>query len=854
MISIENILSKYRSKYIVPFTLLLSAIIVLNFYFIFEITPQPNDECIWEPQRVTKDSVGFFFVDVKFEGVTWQAGIRDGDQLIAIQDVNITYLPEANVILNEMASGDSAKYTIYRDGQLIETKVEVKKLIQFGGLAFVILAGIWLLVGFIVIKAKPSGRSQTIFYRIAIALTLFSMFNILIIQNIENPIYAYPWIPTLVDQLWSIGAVFIPFLIIHFFLIFPNTFKITERKWTQIILYGLPLMIYIGITVFKIIYIYTGEINPFWFYAVLSNVYLYGIMGGAVIGFISLFINYVRLTNKKDRDAIFVILVSYAIGIGAAIFSIILIGSGNPAMKYNQPEYFMPIILIAVLPISFGYSIFKYSLMDVSDVIKTTILYGFATITVAAVYFFVIYLFGQSISSAIGTQYQVMIAGIIFIVFAIVFQSTKDKFQELLTKKFYPEQFAYQKVLLKFSNDVATTVGLENILKSTCSTLVDSLNLAVFGIALKDIENNKYELKESIGFKDPSLKFYCDDDKLKELIELRNKTKQFTAIEENEFNTVCPEETELLLAEGVYTIIPLVIKSKIIGLLLFGLKYSGSKFAGKDLELLTAAANQTAVALENARLYDSERQKLKTDRDLENARKIQMGLLPKCIPDMKGMDICGTMIPAMQVGGDYYDLIPISDSKIFVIVGDVSGKGLSASFYMSKLQTMMQLYCTEGKSPKNVLVEVNKQIFNSLEKNWFITCTIALFDTQKQTVKIARAGHTSIAVVSDGLINEYSPNGIGIGLEEGSIFEKNLEEIELPVKRDSLYAIYSDGVTEAMNEKKELFGQEKFNDLLIELSKYDSSIIEKEIMASINEFRGAAEQNDDITLVLLKIT
>ncbi|MCK5086946.1 MAG: hypothetical protein KAQ90_05465, partial [Melioribacteraceae bacterium] len=265
MISIENILSKYRSKYIVPFTLLLSAIIVLNFYFIFEITPQPNDECIWEPQRVTKDSVGFFFVDVKFEGVTWQAGIRDGDQLIAIQDVNITYLPEANVILNEMASGDSAKYTIYRDGQLIETKVEVKKLIQFGGLAFVILAGIWLLVGFIVIKAKPSGRSQTIFYRIAIALTLFSMFNILIIQNIENPIYAYPWIPTLVDQLWSIGAVFIPFLIIHFFLIFPNTFKITERKWTQIILYGLPLMIYIGITVFKIIYIYTGEINPFWF-------------------------------------------------------------------------------------------------------------------------------------------------------------------------------------------------------------------------------------------------------------------------------------------------------------------------------------------------------------------------------------------------------------------------------------------------------------------------------------------------------------------------------------------------------------------------------------------------------------
>ena len=117
----------------------------------------------------------------------------------------------------------------------------------------------------------------------------------------------------------------------------------------------------------------------------------------------------------------------------------------------------------------------------------------------------------------------------------------------------------------------------------------------------------------------------------------------------------------------------MVIKSRVIGLLQFGLKQSGSQFAGKDLELLYAAANQAAISIENARLYRSEADKLKLERDLDLARKIQQSLLPKCNPDVHGLDICGQMIPAMQVGGDYYDLISISPTRLFVVVGDVSG-------------------------------------------------------------------------------------------------------------------------------------------------------------------------------------
>ena len=137
----------------------------------------------------------------------------------------------------------------------------------------------------------------------------------------------------------------------------------------------------------------------------------------------------------------------------------------------------MPIIILFILPVSFGYSIFRYQLMDVSVVVKNTIIYGAATISIAAVYFLVIYLLGQLISTAIGTEYKGVIAGIIFIIFALVFQSTKDKFQDFLTEKFYPEQFAYQKVLVGFSNDITTVVGLENILDTIIATFAASLKM-----------------------------------------------------------------------------------------------------------------------------------------------------------------------------------------------------------------------------------------------------------------------------------------------------------------------------------------------------------------------------------------
>ena len=741
MNKIKRLYIKAKPKLLIGVSLILILIAFLNIYYTVEVRVTSNDECLWVAQNPMADSTAIFFDKVKVGGVSWNAGIRDGYQLIEINNNPLKNLRQTQAILDSVNSGEYAKYVVKKkDGSLLETKVYVKKLIQFQLLALAMLGVIWMTIGFIVLMAKQ-GSIQKVFYLTGVSLVLAMVFILFPQQagkaNILGKIYL-----VILGTGWCFGMSFISFFMMYFFWIFPRPFKFVQKKLFKRIFFGIPTVI----SVLFIIFIFFA-VNKIGGGNLLVNTVFNGLALFAVLGFlvgcISLFINYRRLKNKEERKPLLVILISYVLAIIAVVYTAQI----APAIAdtiFNSPEFYTPIILIIILPISFAYSIFKYQLMDVSIVIKNAIIYGAATITLAAIYFFVIYVIGQSISQAIGTEYQQVIAGVFFIGFALVFQSTKDKFQDFLTAKFYPEQFAYQKMLVKFSNEVASMVGLQNILDSTRDTLVEALMINHFGIMTSEPDKKSYVLVRSIGIENKKLALQSVG--LQKFVQNKTLMGKSAVIDREEFSEVFPGQEELLVAENIYSIIPMVIKSEVVGLLLFGLKHSGALFAGKDLDLLSAAANQTAISIENARLYLMEAEKLKIERDLELAKKIQLGLLPRCIPEINGLDICGEMISAMQVGGDYFDMIPVSDKKLFVLVGDVSGKGLSASLYMAKLQTMMQLYCTDNKSPKEILIQINKKLYQEMEKSWFVTLTLALFDMESRKVIFCRAGHVPVIV------------------------------------------------------------------------------------------------------------
>ncbi|MEJ2506247.1 MAG: hypothetical protein P8Y81_08280, partial [Ignavibacteriaceae bacterium] len=232
MSSIKTLYYKWRPKLIIGISLILIAIAVLNIYYVVEVHVTSNDECLWIPKKAGKDSVAIFFDVVKVEGVTWNAGIRNGDQLIAIDGKNLESTFQAQDILNEFNRGDYADYTYERNGEIFKTKVYVKKLIQFGNLASTLSALFWMLIGFIVLTAKPDGRVHRLFYLIGMLAVLAALrviappFGDFHKFFVDSGIIAF-----IVGYLWMISISFIPFVMNYFFWNFPEPFKFAQKKW-----------------------------------------------------------------------------------------------------------------------------------------------------------------------------------------------------------------------------------------------------------------------------------------------------------------------------------------------------------------------------------------------------------------------------------------------------------------------------------------------------------------------------------------------------------------------------------------------------------------------------------------------
>ncbi len=841
---------RIREKAIIGITIPLAILSLVSIYYVLEVNVTSNDECLWMHKRISPDSTAIVFDHVKVEGVTWNAGIRNGDYLLAINNTEVTSPYQAQNLLNSVPAGEYAEYTILKDGEIVKTRVYIKKLVNFGMLAVSLQAFIWLLIGLIVLLAKPDGVVQRYFYLIGVINVLVGAGSIVpqsffFGTSTEKELHLI----AIFGSLRLLGVSAISFVLIHFFWIFPKPFRFTEKNYYKIIMVTLPAIIFISL-MYLFGGFYYGNTSDIAAGSKAMNHLAVFFTAANFIAWISLIINYFRLKTKEERKPIFIILVAVTLGIVVGFYT----SKIAPAISdtiFNSPEYYAPIVLIVIIPVAFAYSVFKYQLMDVSVVIKKTILYGAAMLTIAAIYFLTVYLLGQSIGIAIGTEYQGIIAGIAFIVFAIIFQSTKDRFQDFITEKMYPEQFAYQKVLIEFSNDIATVVGKDNILDLMTKTFVDALRINKFGILLWSNEKGSFELVRKKGLSELELRIAATN--IDEFLSSWSKVNRKIAIEEQHFEQIFPADSDRLKEEGIHTVIPMQVNNMVVGLLLFGLKYSGMKFAGKDIELLYAAASQTGISLENARLYQSETEKLNIVRDLDIARRIQQSLLPQCIPEINGLDICGEMKPAMQVGGDYFDLIPAGKNKIFIIVGDVSGKGLSASLYVSKLQTMVQVACTEDRTPKEILSDLNKKFYNLLERSWFATMTIALIDSEKKIMKYCRAGHVPLIAAGNGAITSFRTKGLAIGIEKGTLFDNTLVEETIPLEDGGVYAFFSDGITEAMNINNEDFGEDRLSHLLMNNRAKTSSQILNSVWESVSRFRGSAPQNDDMTLVVVTV-
>jgi sigma-B regulation protein RsbU (phosphoserine phosphatase) len=269
----------------------------------------------------------------------------------------------------------------------------------------------------------------------------------------------------------------------------------------------------------------------------------------------------------------------------------------------------------------------------------------------------------------------------------------------------------------------------------------------------------------------------------------------------------------------------------------------------EDQKLLAIIAAQSAHVIENARLLEEEKQLFLMQDELKKAKEIQDNLLPKVIPKIDGYDIASYILPAKDVGGDYYDFIQISDNELAICIGDVSGKGLPAALLMGNLQATIRGQCIIPSSCKERIIRANKLLFQSTDSSKFATFFYTILDIQKNCLCYCNAGHNyPILFHKDGSHHFLDTGGVILG----GIPEYPFEENRIQVEQGDLLLLYSDGVSEAMSPEEVEFGLEKIIEVVKNNLGLGSGELLERIKDAVKSHTSCATQSDDITMVIVK--
>lgn len=290
-------------------------------------------------------------------------------------------------------------------------------------------------------------------------------------------------------------------------------------------------------------------------------------------------------------------------------------------------------------------------------------------------------------------------------------------------------------------------------------------------------------------------------------------------------------------------------EGKLIGVLQ-AINYLGEgTFPESEIPLFQRLADQAAISLERERLFHEYVEKQKMEEQLNLARDIQRHLWPRHLPNLPGYSIIGQSKPALEVGGDYYDFIPLEDGKFAFVVGDVSGKGVGAGLIMATLRATLRTQFAQHTDIDRAMMLVNKAVTNDTRPTEFVTMFLAILDPITHVLSYVNAGHNPPYIVDvDGTLTELKAGGPVVGIMHPMFFESR----QVEMKPGSVLLLYTDGVTEAENEHGDMFEEPLLEQFLKDHVTESIDEIHKHLMDKVDAFQGNMPQADDITIIFLR--
>jgi len=276
--------------------------------------------------------------------------------------------------------------------------------------------------------------------------------------------------------------------------------------------------------------------------------------------------------------------------------------------------------------------------------------------------------------------------------------------------------------------------------------------------------------------------------------------------------------------------------------------------ASDEIGEIAQAFNEMTTKFRKAQVTLVEQEKLQ--KELQVAQEIQQMLLPSDFPKVEGYEIASYYEAAKEVGGDLFDFVEVDEDSIGIIVADVSGKGVPGSLIMTMIRTAIRLESRGNKNPADVLAKVNHFVADDMKRGMFVTMFYIILDSRNREIHFASAGHNPMVLYRGSSKQTYymNPSGfpVGIQLPDLNLFTRKIKTDSIRLREDDILVVYTDGITEAMNSKRELFREERFQESIRNNSHLDVGEFVKSINSELKGFTGGAPQNDDITFVAIK--
>jgi sigma-B regulation protein RsbU (phosphoserine phosphatase) len=634
---------------------------------------------------------------------------------------------------------------------------------------------------------------------------------------------------------WLPFMIFLPHLI-HFVIVF--IFSSPEQVRSIIDLQPLverfgviaqPVVILLGLGLLFLSLIYKFHTN---FFALINLIYI-------VLAIILMMLGYRRLTNLRMKKQVGFVL--WGIRVSMGLYAIAFIFPALNLIHTSQAiSHLLTSGALLIGAGSIAWAIIRYQFLDIRLIIRRGLIFSFTSALIVGLYLLTYTQGKKWIQGTLGIDIPIL--EIILIILALfAFQPIFNLSEKVFDRIFLRERSDYRNVLQELSHSIMTTFDINKLVLKITSTLREAM-------ALENVELILPNRDGTFSLETGEARYQWKPNE--EWIKILQSKAEPTGFDEISLLVKDDKSLEKLRKLNAFLIVPLIYRENLSGILMLGEKTTRTHFTAEEMTVLSVLSSQAAIAFENAHLHQDILEKQRMEEELRLAREIQQNLLPNICPSGDYFELVGYNLPSKEVGGDYYDFIPLANDRIGIAIGDISGKGIPAAILMSNLQASLRISANQATRCSDVVSQVNGQISKTTSIEKFATFFYGIFDSKTHTFEYTNAGHNyPILWRKNGSYDLLKEGGLIIGVIEKTEYQTR----EVQLHTGDTLLLYTDGITESMNPSGEEFGEERLLNCLARMDQDSAQGVLENVLTEVTAFSQGDLYSDDLTLVVLRV-